>query len=368
MEADFQGGCEVEEQLQRFQQAVEDLREALQQLSASLPRDSHDRHQRMLLVHRLQREVLLTPPMHYALQQTHGGAVCLSGLEAEKWVVVIRCVERCLQVDVCSRSVCLELRCSSSVLGPEAISRLVRRQQLLQEQYEALSAECEAQLLAVSKEQLLGRFARQQEQQQQQQTEGGEPTAQQQRQQLVALGDEVQDKTRVRRKGQTLAFLPTEGRGRGLYYAYWSQSWGVFADEFGADAAVGGGDGGHGRHDSAAHAAAERAAGGRPRPPRRRGLQHCEGQKDGPSHRQERRQRPLSPVPLLLHHAASHRLRGAHCPPRQEVTGAPPQCKRGRLSPSLLPTTNAGQQLTTQARRLPAARGRRCFYRVKRQV
>lgn len=58
----------------------------------------------------------------------------------------------------------------------------------------SLSAECESQLLAVSKEQLLDRYAHTHEQQYE---ETPEVTAEQQRQQLIMLGDEVQDQTQV---------------------------------------------------------------------------------------------------------------------------------------------------------------------------
>ncbi|KAL8443251.1 hypothetical protein Emag_005976 [Eimeria magna] len=154
--ADGQGGAEVEEQLQRFQQAVDDLDEALKQLTANPPKTSHDRQQKILLIHRLKQEVI--------------------------W-----------DANVCSRSVSLELRCSSSILSPEAISSLVRRQQLLKEQFASLTAECESQLLAVSKEQLLDRYARTHEQHE----DAADMTVQQQRQQLVMLGDEVQDQTQI---------------------------------------------------------------------------------------------------------------------------------------------------------------------------
>lgn len=70
---------------------------------------------------------------------------------------------------------------------------MARRQEELKEQYMSLSAECESQLLAVSKEQLLDRYSRAEEQQ----GETQELNAQQQRQQLVMLGDEVQDQTQV---------------------------------------------------------------------------------------------------------------------------------------------------------------------------
>ncbi|KAL8273641.1 hypothetical protein Esti_002463 [Eimeria stiedai] len=147
-----QGGAEVEEQLQCFQHAVDDLGEALNQLTANPPKTTHDRQQKILLINRLKQEA-----------------------------------------NVCSRSVSLELRCSSSILSPEAISSLVRRQQLLGEQLASLTAECESQLLAVSKEQLLDRFARTHEQQE----DAANLTVQQQRQQLVMLGDEVQDQTQI---------------------------------------------------------------------------------------------------------------------------------------------------------------------------
>lgn len=56
-EAEAQGGTEVEEQLQRFQQAVEELRQALQQLTANPPKGTQDRQQKTLLIHRLKQEV-----------------------------------------------------------------------------------------------------------------------------------------------------------------------------------------------------------------------------------------------------------------------------------------------------------------------
>lgn len=96
------------------------------------------------------------------------------------------------QAAVCSRSLSLELRCSSSVLSPEVISRLVRRQQQLRQEFAALSAECEEQLLTVSKDQLLERYGKTHEP-----TQDQDLSPQQQRQQLVMLGDEVQDKTQV---------------------------------------------------------------------------------------------------------------------------------------------------------------------------
>lgn len=98
-----------------------------------------------------------------------------------------------MQANVCNRSVALELRCSSSLLSPETISRLVRRQQSLQEQYLSLSAECESQLLSVSKEQLLDRYACTRGQQH----EDTQENVRHQRQQLVMLGDEIQDQTQV---------------------------------------------------------------------------------------------------------------------------------------------------------------------------
>lgn len=97
------------------------------------------------------------------------------------------------------RSLALELRCSSSLLSPEAISRLVRRQQLLQQQFKEVSAECEEQLLCVSKDELLQRYTKTHEQPQEEATEA---CSQQQRQQLITLGDEIQDQTEVRRNSK----------------------------------------------------------------------------------------------------------------------------------------------------------------------
>lgn len=151
-ENDTHGGNEVEDQLHCFQEAVDNLREALHELKTTPPKGVPERQQKILLIHRLKQEA-----------------------------------------NVCARSVSLELRCSSSLLPPEAITQLVRRQQKLKEQYMSLSAECESQLLAVSKEQLLDRYSRADEQQ----GETQELNAQQQRQQLVMLGDEVQDQTQV---------------------------------------------------------------------------------------------------------------------------------------------------------------------------
>lgn len=56
-DGDAQGETEVEEQLQRFQQAVDDLRETLQGLKANPPKSSQDRQQKILLIHRLKQEV-----------------------------------------------------------------------------------------------------------------------------------------------------------------------------------------------------------------------------------------------------------------------------------------------------------------------
>ncbi|KAL8436444.1 hypothetical protein ACSSS7_001736 [Eimeria intestinalis] len=173
-----QGGAEVEEQLQRFQHAIDDLGEALKQLTANPPKTSHDRQQKILLINRLKQEVETSSRSD-------------SELPVQRKSTSVKSV--CSQANVCSRSVSLELRCSSSILSPEAISSLVRRQQLLKEQFASLTAECESQLLAVSKEQLLDRYARTHGQQE----DAADMTVQQQRQQLVMLGDEVQDQTQI---------------------------------------------------------------------------------------------------------------------------------------------------------------------------
>ncbi|CDJ58036.1 vesicle transport v-SNARE domain-containing protein, putative [Eimeria maxima] len=170
-------GVEVEEQLLQFQQAVDDLRDAVRQLAASPLTNSQDRQKHIFQINKLKQEAT-----------------------------------------VCMRSLALELRCSSSVLSPEAISRLVRRQQLLQQQFKEVSAECEAQLLSVSKDELLQRYTGAHEELQ----EATDVCAQQQRQQLITLGDEIQDQT-----------------------------------EFGADTAAGGSDGRDGGGDPAEAATAE---------------------------------------------------------------------------------------------------------------
>ncbi|XP_026190961.1 novel plant SNARE 12-like [Cyclospora cayetanensis] len=178
-EVDTQDGTEVEEQLQRFQQAVHDLRDALQQLTASPPRSAYDRQQATTRIHRLQQEA-----------------------------------------SVCSRSVALELRCSSSLLTPESISRLVRRQRSLQEQFASISEECETQLLAVSKEQLLERVSRGQEPPQ----ETPDLSAQQQRQQLVMLGDEVQDQTQISLARTQQLVAETEDMGGAILHKMQQQN------------------------------------------------------------------------------------------------------------------------------------------------
>lgn len=151
--SDGVGGVEVEEQLLQFQQAVDNLKEAVRQLAASPLSGSQDRQKHIYQINKLKHEAT-----------------------------------------VCMRSLALELRCSSSLLSPEAISRLVRRQQLLQQQFREVSAECEEQLLSVSKEELLQRYARAHEQPQEM-TEAC--SQQQQRQQLITLGDEIQDQTEL---------------------------------------------------------------------------------------------------------------------------------------------------------------------------
>ncbi|CDJ50712.1 vesicle transport v-SNARE domain-containing protein, putative [Eimeria brunetti] len=151
--SDGLGGVEVEEQLLQFQQAVDNLRAAVQQVAASPLTNSQDRQKHIYEVNRLKQEAT-----------------------------------------VCMRSLALELRCSSSVLSPEAISKVVRRQQLLQQQFKEVSTECEEQLLSISKDELLQRYTRTQEQPQEEMTEAG---SQQQRQQLIMLGDEIQDQTEL---------------------------------------------------------------------------------------------------------------------------------------------------------------------------
>ncbi|CDJ26862.1 vesicle transport v-SNARE domain-containing protein, putative [Eimeria mitis] len=147
------GGVEVEEQLLQFEQAIDDLREAVRQLASNPLTNSQDRQKHIIQINKLKQEAT-----------------------------------------VCMRSLALELRCSSSVLSPEAISRLVRRQQLLQQQFKEVAAECEEQLLSVSKDELLQRYDRAHEQPQEEATEA---CPQQQRQQLITLGDEIQDQTEL---------------------------------------------------------------------------------------------------------------------------------------------------------------------------
>ncbi|CDJ63890.1 vesicle transport v-SNARE domain-containing protein, putative [Eimeria necatrix] len=166
-QTDAVGGNEVEEQLQRFQQAIEDLREALSELAAAPLANSQERQMKVFQINRVKQEAA-----------------------------------------VCSRSLSLELRCSSSVLSPEVISRLVRRQQQLRQEFAALSAECEEQLLTVSKDQLLERYGKTHEP-----TQDQDLSPQQQRQQLVMLGDEVQDKTQLSLARTQLQVAETEDMG-----------------------------------------------------------------------------------------------------------------------------------------------------------
>ncbi|CDJ42251.1 vesicle transport v-SNARE domain-containing protein, putative [Eimeria tenella] len=166
-QTDAVGGNEVEEQLQRFQQAIDDLRGALSELAAAPLANSQERQMKVFQINRVKQEAA-----------------------------------------VCSRSLSLELRCSSSVLSPEVISRLVRRQQQLRQEFMALSAECEEQLLTVSKDQLLERYGKTHEP-----TQDQDLSPQQQRQQLIMLGDEVQDKTQLSLARTQLQVAETEDMG-----------------------------------------------------------------------------------------------------------------------------------------------------------
>lgn len=61
-QTDAVGGNEVEEQLQRFQQAIDDLRGALSELAAAPLANSQERQMKVFQINRVKQEVPLTPP------------------------------------------------------------------------------------------------------------------------------------------------------------------------------------------------------------------------------------------------------------------------------------------------------------------